>query len=367
MKTVSAYLAMLFAVASLAAVGCSGATPPPSPAKAPTSLANTAEPVGVQPTRVVSATQQPTEVATKQVNYPVKGKPITIIVPWAAGSVNDLFSRQFASWMEKELGTSVQVVDKAGASGQLGIAELALAKPDGYTLAMNVMPTTAITYLDPDRKSSFFRKDLEPVAVAAMEPPGLVVKGDSPYKTTDDLVKAAKAAPEKVKVGDNGVMTAVHLAALGLSKAADAKFAHVHFNGSGEQVAAMLGGHIDAGVVSAGGLMGQFSSGALRILGVFDKEESVLFPGAKPLPAQGYNVTMSSSRGFVAPGGTPKPVIELLSGVIGRATKDSEFRKKMEEMGVLVRFADAQEYARLWVEDEAKIGPMLEDAKAVSK
>lgn len=367
MKTMFVHLAALLVAATILVVGCAGAAPAPTPTKAP--AAPTAAATKPAAAATAQATQAPAATAAvaptaAKIDYPEKGKAITLVVPWAAGSVNDLFSRQFATWMEKDLGTQIQVVAKAGAGGQLGITEVANAKPDGYTLGMNSMPSTAIIYLDPERKAAFSRKDLAPVAIGVMEPVGLVVSGESPYKTTKDLMDAAKAAPEKIRVGDNGIMSPTHLPAIALGKAADVKLASVHFNGSSEQVAALLGGHIEAGVVSAGGLLGHFQSGKLRILGVFDKAESSLFPGAKTLPSQGYNVTMVATRGFVAPAGTPKAIIDLLSNSIGKATKDAEFLKKMDEMGMKVGYADAQRYATLWDEDEAIVKPMIAEAKA---
>ncbi len=373
LKTVFVRLAALLATASLLVVGCADAAPSPTPTKAAAApTAAPAQPTAAPAKPAAAATAQSTQAAptpaaaptAAKIDYPEKGKAITIVAPWAAGSVNDLFSRQFATWMEKDLGTQIQVVAKAGAGGQLGITEVAKAKPDGYTLGMNSMPTTAIIYLDPDRQAAFSRKDLAPVAIGVMEPVGLVVKGDGPYKTTKDLLDAAKAAPDTIKVGDSGVMTPTHMPAIALGKAAGVKLASVHFNGSSEQVTAILGGHIDAGVVSAGGLMGHFQSGQLRILGVFDKEEISLFPGAKTMTSQGYNVIMVATRGFVAPGGTPKAIIDVLSASIGRATKDAEFLKKMDEMGMRVRYADAQQYAALWDEDDAICKPMIADAKA---
>ena len=97
--------------------------------------------------------------------YPAKGRTITIIVPSTAGGGTDTATRLIAPILEKDLGVPIQIVNKPGASMQIGLTQVAVAKPDGYTLVMSVLPTAASIYLDPGRKATFTRKNLQPIAL----------------------------------------------------------------------------------------------------------------------------------------------------------------------------------------------------------
>ena len=135
--------------------------------------------------------------ASNAQEYPVKGKTITTIVPSTAGGGTDSAARLLAPYLEKELGVPVEIVNKPGASMQIGLTEVARAKRDGYTLVWSVLPTAASIYLDPERQAAFKRDSLEPIAMYYGAPFGIVVLGSSSYKTLKDVVDAAKADPGK--------------------------------------------------------------------------------------------------------------------------------------------------------------------------
>ena len=343
-----------------AAAGCTSAPPAsaPQPSAVPTKQAELSKP---------PAASETTAKPAKTVEYPVKGKTISLIVPWAGGSVNDIVARFVASYLERELGVPMQVIDRPGAGSQTGITEVAAAKPDGYTLGLNSMPTTIILYSDPDRQAAFTRKDLQPVSVIVQEPVLVAVSADGPYKTAKDLVDAAKAAPEKVKVADSGLLTPGHLGWLAFAKTAGVKFASVHFNGDSECYSAVLGGHVDASVGYSTGMVPQVKSGKMRVLGVMDKVRSKYFSDVKTLPEQGYDVQMVITRGIVAPGGTAKEIVEILNGALARIAKTEEFNQKAEEAGLVINFLETAGYTAQWDEQEKTILPVLQEAKAQTK
>lgn len=371
-------LAIALTIACLAAAGCAGApaaaptAAPAKPAAQPTSAvpARAAEPTkapaaaqpAAAPTKAAAA--QPTAVPAKKVDYPQKGKAITMIVPWPPGNSNDIMGRLLAGVMEKEFGTPVEVVNKAGASTQVGMTDLARAKPDGYTLAVNSMPTTSLVYLDPERKAAFGRKDFQPIAVGVVDPTGFAVKADGPHKTMKDLVDAGKAAPKKIKVGTNGFMTPTHMVGVKLQKETGAQFALVHFDGAPLNVSNLMGDHTEAAIAGPGGTAQFVKSGELRVLGITDTVESKFLPGVKPLRDQGYDIVTYISRGIVAPAGTPKETVDILAAVVKKATEDSEFRRKMEDSSVSVRYMGPEEYAKHWDELDAQAQAMLDEIKA---
>ena len=353
-------LGVLFAtLLAVGIVACSSA-----PATQPTAPSATKPP---EATKAPAATAAPTSAPATKVSYPEKGKTITIIVAWAAGSVNDILFRMAAPYLEKQLGVPVQIVNKPGAGSQTGMTELATAKPDGYTIGHNSMPTTPIIYLDPSRQAAFSRKSFEPICVLVQEPMLLAVKGDGRFKTTKDLIDAAKANPGKIKVGDAGFMTPGHLAVISLAKAAGVEFASVHFGGDVESYTALLGDNIDATIAFTASVMSHYKSGAMKVLGVMDTEPSKFFPDVKPLKDQGYNVQVVMSRAVAAPGGTPKEIIDILAKAFEAVAKDEDFNKKALDAGFVVKYLNPQQAAAQWDQMEQQVKVALEAAKAEQK
>jgi tripartite-type tricarboxylate transporter receptor subunit TctC len=301
--------------------------------------------------------------AAEAAAFPEKGRPITMIVPWSAGGSLDLSARLLASDMEKILGTPVMVVNKPGASGQVGTTQLALAKPDGYTFGVTAIPSTSTIYLDPDRKAVFGRKELAPLARHVSDPIAIAVRADSKYQTLKDLVADAKANPERVKAGSPGILSAMHLGLLLFQKAADLRFAPVQFDGSGQVATALLGGHIDVMFDVIAVNAPNIKAGKVRILGVMDREPSRQFPEVKTLESQGLKVYLSTSRAYSAPGGTPKEIVEILSAAIKKATEGEAHRKRLEELSLTVAYLDAAQFGAYWDELDAQIKPFIALAK----
>jgi tripartite-type tricarboxylate transporter receptor subunit TctC len=301
--------------------------------------------------------------AAEAASFPEKGKPITMIVPWSAGGSLDLSARLLASDMEKILGTPVMVVNKAGASGQVGTTQLVLAKPDGYTFGVTAIPSTSTIYLDPDRKAVFGRKDLAPLARHVSDPIAIAVRADSKYQTLKELVADAKANPERVKAGSPGILSAMHLGLLLFQRATDTRLAPVQFDGSGQVAAALLGGHVDVMFDVIAVNAPNIKAGKVRLLGVMDKEPSRQFPEAKTLESQGFKVYLGTSRAYSAPGATPKEIVDILSAAIKRATEGEQHRKRLEELSLTVAYLDAVQFGAYWDELDAQIKPLIALAK----
>ncbi|HEX2924025.1 MAG TPA: tripartite tricarboxylate transporter substrate binding protein [Chloroflexota bacterium] len=355
MKRLSVSLVALVTAGMLLA-GCSQAAPAPTQA-----------PKAAEPTKAASAaTTAPAAAAptaapaAKKVDFPAKGKTITLLVHWAAGGSSDVGARLLASGMEKELGANIEVVNKAGAGGQVGYTALTQAKPDGYTIGSTNYPSAVITYLDPERKASYTRKDFQLLGLHVVDPGLIAVRKDSPYKTLKDVIDAAKATPKKVTITTTGIQSDEHFALLQLQKLTGAQFAFVHFSdGIAPAMTAVLGGKVDVFCGNVGDLLAQYKSGEMRILGVMDKEPSPFYPDVKTFAAQGYALESSSSRGFSAPGGTPKEVVDILSGAMKKVIASDEHKKKMSEMGLTLRYMDPVAYDKYWTEYETMIKDLL--------
>ena len=300
---------------------------------------------------------------TPKVDFPQKGRPISLIVGYPAGGGADQAARLLASMMEKEIGTSISVISKPGAGGQAGLTELARAKPDGYTLGYALFPFVVTSPMDPRRQTIYKRTSFQPIATQFELPKVVVVQTGSPYKTMKDLVDAAKANPEKIKAAAGGVLGDTHLALLQLQKSAEIKLALVHFDGGAPGVTALLGGHVEMGFNVPPEILSHTKSGALRALGVNSKEESMLFPGVKTLEAQGYpGVDVTVVGGLLAPAGVFKEAVDFLSKAARTVIESAEHRKRIGEMGYSVLYQGAEQYTKHWVDLEERLKPIMEQA-----
>lgn len=340
-------LATVVAVAGLVAIGCSQAAPVPAPTSNASEQGKTSAPTA----------------APKKADWPQKGKVITLIMPWGAGGGSDVGARLLTPLMEKELGTTIEVVNKTGGGSQVGITELAKAKPDGYTFGMTNLPATPAIYLDADRKAAFTRKDLQPVANHVFDPIAIAVAKDSKYKTMKDLMDAAKANPGKITISTSGILSATHIAFLSLQKKTNTEFSFVPFDNNGQMRSALLGGHVDAEGGTVGDLVPGVKSGDIRILAVFDKAESKFLPGVPTAISQGYDIEAGTARAFSVPAGTPKEVVDILAASIQKGMQNEEHRKKMEEQGLELRYMDAEQLSAYWDQVDATLKPIIEESK----
>lgn len=345
---------------SLTVLACSqapAAPAPTQPAAPPTKVVSTPA-SDSQPT--AASVVQPTVVPEKTVDFPTKGKVITFIVPYDAGGATDLAARMIATLMEKDLGVSVQIVNKPGAGSQVGVTELSLAKPDGYTIGVTSFPAVITTYLDPSRQAAFSRKSFELIGSFMVNPVVSSVAADSPYKTLRELVDAAKANPGKIRAGTTGILGPSHLGLLMLQKATGIQLATVHFTGGAPEMTALLGGHIDVADNIVPEVLSPNKAGQIRPLGVMDKTESSYLPGVKTFEAQSYPVVSTSPVGVSAPAGTPKEIVKIFADSMKKATNAPEFKSKMVEMGYMTLDPDPDAFSKLWDETETQIKPLME-------
>lgn len=343
-------MVVAIAAATLMISGCSPAAAP-APTSAP--AAPTTAAVGA------AAVAQPTAAQAPTATWPQKGRSITAVVPFAAGGATDVSARIVLPAVAKELGTSIEVVDKPGGGTEVGNTSVALAKPDGYTIGYSAMPTLVTSYLDPSLKAPYTRASFvaiaRPISVAEV----IAVKADSPYKNLRDLVDAAKANPEKVKIAVSGPLSVSDLPISELEKMAGVKFAHVNFDGDAPGLTAMLGGHVDAAGANDQEVQGQVKSGTMRVLAVLDTHESPFLPGVPTAESQEYKIYMASSHVVLAPTGTPKEVVDTLSQAIKTALDNDQVKSQLKAAGMVPNYLDPAQTAAFWEQMENDIRPMI--------
>jgi tripartite-type tricarboxylate transporter receptor subunit TctC len=295
-----------------------------------------------------------------QVEFPGKGQPVSLIIPWAAGGGTDIGGRIIAAGLEKELGNPVQVINKPGASGQLGMTELAQARPDGHTIAYSALSSVVMNYTDPGRKATFQRKDLSAVAAHVADVRAVAVSVKSPYRSAKDLADAITATPGKVKAATVGALSDAHFAELWFEKLTGGQFTYVHYKGTGEAIPALIGGHVDVYFGATSELHPLVKGGEFRVLAILGTKESPFLPGVRTMEAQGYPIFYTTYRNFYAPGGTPKEIIDTLSKALMRVMESAEHRKKMEgELGIAVQYQDPVEMAKAWDDMEKAMKDLI--------
>jgi tripartite-type tricarboxylate transporter receptor subunit TctC len=359
MKRPVVSLASILIGVALLAIGCTQAAPAPAPT-APPAPKPAATVAAAAPTTAPAAA--PTAAAlAKAAEYPGKDKPITLLIPVTAGSTSDIAGRMLAEIMRKELGVpSVEVINKAGASTQTCLTELAKAKPDGHTVSFFSFNLSLPTYLDKARtQSSYDRKDLQAVSLFTSEDTVIAVKGDSPFKTIKELMDAAKAKPAEIKIADGGLMGTAHLASLDLTQKTGLKFANVHFDGAAPALTALLGGHVDAFASGAGSLGSNVQSGAVRVIALLDSQRSPYLKDVPTLFESGYNVVAASTQGIIVPAGTPKEAVAMLSAAVKKATEDADLKTKLNSIMVTPKYMDTADFEKYWADKETTVKSLL--------
>src|SRR5262245_37239972 len=200
-------------------------------------------------------------------------RPIQLMVAFPPGGSTDVGARIVASLAEKILGKPMIVINRGGAGGQVGWAEMARQKPDGYYLGYINLPATNTVVLDPERKANFGVDAFHPIINQVLDPGIIWVRADSRFKTLKDLVDEAKAKPNTIRAATTGILSDDHLAMLMLEEAAPgAIFRIVHLAGGADQLKEIMGGNIDVAFDNVGSIAPRVKTGELRALVVLDHQ-----------------------------------------------------------------------------------------------
>jgi tripartite-type tricarboxylate transporter receptor subunit TctC len=275
-------------------------------------------------------------------------KPITLIVPWPAGGSTDRHHRALAEIASKILGQNIIVENKPGAGGTLGPGTMALtAKPDGYTIAQFPMGMLRLPHMqkvawDPIKDFSFI------IGVSGYTF-GFTVRADSPYKTFNDYVEAARKSPGKIDYGSTGIGTSPHLLMEELSDNAKIELNHVPFKGNADLQQALLGGHVMA-QSDASGWDKFVDNGQMRLLVTFGDSRTKRWPNVPTAKDLGYNVVSSSPYGLVGPKGMDPAVVKTLHDAFKKAMDDPEHMKVLEQLNQAMWYRSGDDY-RKWATD----------------
>jgi tripartite-type tricarboxylate transporter receptor subunit TctC len=277
-----------------------------------------------------------------QAKYP--SKTVDIIVSFAPGGESDSNARLVGRYLEKILGQSFPVINKPGASGEIGWTTLANARKDGYTIALINPPSFVMVPIQRGKDSNYRLEQFEPIANIISDPGTIAVRTDSRFKSLKEIIDAAKASPDTIKVAVGGAGTSEAMTASRFESVAGVKFRKVVFEGTAPMLAALLGGHVDFAVLNISGGYSLMADGKIRYLATGGAERAASMPQLSTYRELGYNVIHVSMRGFTAPAGTDIKIIDLLDKSIKAVLDDPEFKAKAGELKLPIDYIDHVKY-----------------------
>ena len=288
---------------------------------------------------------------------------ITLVVPAAAAGPTDVVARVVAAKMSDILGQSVVIDNNGGAGGYAGAAQVARAKPDGYTL----LYATAATYqvlpqVYKDRDFDPFAQFV-PAAMLATVSSALFVNNSLPVHTVAEFVAYAQSNPGKLNFGTPGVGSNNHLHVERFMKSAGFSATHVPFRGGAPVIAALLSGEIQFGIDAQSTLVPYYRSGAFRVLALADDKRSSFLPDIPTMEEAGYPGFFARSwHTIVAPAGTPPDVVETIRRACEQAIQDPEVVARLTGMQTRPFYRSAEDFLAISRAEAAAMKPVVEAA-----
>lgn len=285
---------------------------------------------------------------------------ITFLVPFPPGGPTDIMARLLSTPLGAKLGTTVVVENRAGASGNIGSAAVARAKPDGYTILLATSGNMSVNQVLFKNLNYDPIKDFAPIIQISKFPLVLEVKADSPIKTLADYLNFAKAQPTKVSFGSAGNGTPQHLCPELIKAKTGVSLQHVPYKGASPAVTDLLGGQIFSMCDIIVGSIKYIQSGQLRPIAVTTKNRAVILPGVPTMDESGLKgFDYFAWHGIVAPAKTPAAIITRYNTALNEIFNDPEFRKKWEAIGSEVIGGSASDFSALILSEADRLGALV--------
>lgn len=274
-------------------------------------------------------------------------QPIRFVVPWPPGGSADAIGRIIAHGLGAELGRNVVVENVAGASGTIGMAAVARAKPDGYTLGLATSSSNAAAPhllakipFDPV-------DDFTPIALAVDAPSVLIVSAGSPWRTVQDLVAAAKTKPGRLTYGSGGVGNSGHLSASLFTRTVGIEATHVPYKGNAPALVDLIGGQID--FMFDNNPVAMIRSGKVRALAGTGARRSGALPDVPTLAELGWpDVELTTWFGVAGPRATPPAVVDQVRSALAASLQREAVARQLQELGMDTRTGSTQAFASFW-------------------
>lgn len=297
-------------------------------------------------------TAQSAEVKTT--DFPQK--PITLVVPWAAGGSSDLMARSIAQVASKYIDQPIVVENRDGAGGTVAIAELKSKKADGYTIALTAsgpmctQPWMTKVQYDP-------LKDFASIGGLSIEPVLLAVKSDSPINSVEDLIKAGQS--KNLQFGCTGSGSLVHLSVVKFCELEKVQYTHIPFSGGSTAVTALLGGNVDFAAAHLTELLPSYTAGNIKILGIMAEKRNDAIPEVPTFLELGVDCDYGVRKGIIVPAGTPDDVMEILSTMLEKVMDDPDFKKSMDNLKLDTEYTSGDVYMQSVERDYKIFGELI--------
>jgi tripartite-type tricarboxylate transporter receptor subunit TctC len=275
-------------------------------------------------------------------------RTITLICPWPPGGSTDRHLRTLAEIAGRHLGQTIVVENKPGGGGTTGPGTMALtAKPDGYTIAQFPMGMLRLPHMQKMQWDPLI--DFTFIIGVSGYTFGLTVRSDSPYKTFNEYVEAARRAPGTINYGSTGVGTSPHLLMEEVAANAKVQLNHVPFKGNADLMQALLGGHVMA-QSDASGWDKFVDGGQMRLLVTFGEKRTKRWPSVPTAQELGFNVISTSPYGFVGPKGMDPAVVRSLHDAFRKAMDDPKHLELLDQLNQDAWYRSGDDYAK-WARD----------------
>src|SRR5437868_9936344 len=287
-------------------------------------------------------------------------RPVTLIVPWGAGGGTDATARIIGSLLEKELGQPVTVVNRTGGSGVVGHAAIAGAPADGYTIGLI---TVEVGMMHWQGLTDISGASYTPVGLVNMDPAGLQVRADAPYKNVNDLVAAVKANPGKYKASGTGQGGIWHLALAGMLKdlkVDPAAAPWVPSNGAAPGLQDLVAGGVEIVPCSLPEARSLIDAGKVKSLAIMADAPSALYPNVPTLKAAtGTDWKLAAWRGIAAPKALAKEAQDKLVGAIRKIAASKEYTEFMQGRGFGVIYQGPDDFAKFMAKADTDLGATM--------
>ncbi len=265
-------------------------------------------------------------VVAAEKEYP--SRPITFIVPYAAGGGTDIMARVLQKGLEKVLPVPVAIVNIGGGSGSIGLSELMAAEPDGYTMAIDITNCWTNKALG---TADFSPLDFEPVAQTGEYYLCYAVGRNSPYNSLKDIYNKLKKEPKTVIEATNiGAIT--HFTTLALQDMMGVEIRLVHIGDGASRIQNVLGGHVDATIMGTHEVFPYYKSGEMKVVAIFSEERLDIMPDVSTAKEQGFDVVRSNPYWIFMPKGTPEDRVVYMADALEKVMQDPEILDNLENL-----------------------------------
>ena len=292
-------------------------------------------------------------------DYPKR--PISLVIPYAAGGSADIQARLIGESLQKQLGQAVNVVSRAGGAGATGMNSVKSSKADGYTIILTAVGPSTLT---PNANAVGYNvtEDFYPIAQISEAPYGLAVNGESNVQSLEELLEFADKNAGKATYGTTGAGLHQHIVMSDfLNQIQDVDMEHIPFEGGAEAVSALLGNHVTASMNTISEIIPHQESGGLRIIAVTADERLKDLPDVPTFKELGYQlVGQGAWFGFMAPKDTPEEIVNLLDESIKKALEDEAVKTQFDNAGLPIKYLDSSQFTEKVKEENEKNAKVIQ-------